>query len=203
MGAASCPGFFAVDGFQSILPSCCWEPGPLGRGKHSTYQNLGDRFPALWTRCQDRSKSHTARRYHERSLQGSRRKNTVLPEPRGAAAPPSLPCCQLQALCSGKAPQLLRVLSGWSRGDAPGPGDLRSLWGPWAAEHGYWDVFAPQQDPEQGCQCSVLVPWSWEDGCKFTDLCLRCLNMLLSATYRVLPKQSPLRDALQSACLQR
>lgn len=136
MGAASCPRFFAVDSFQSILPSCCWEPGPLGRGKHSTYQNLGDRFPALWTRCQDRSKSHAARRYHERSLQGSRRKKMVLPEPWGTAAPPSLSCCQLQALCSGKAPQLRRVLWGWSRGDAPGPGELQSLWGPRAVEYG-------------------------------------------------------------------
>lgn len=73
MGAASRLGFSAVDGFQSILPSCCWEPVPLGKGKHGTYQNLGDRFPALWTRCRDRSKSHVARRYHEKSLRRSGR----------------------------------------------------------------------------------------------------------------------------------
>lgn len=44
--------FSAVDGFQSILPSRCWEPIPLGKWKHGTYQNLGAGFPALCARCQ-------------------------------------------------------------------------------------------------------------------------------------------------------
>lgn len=83
-GAASRLGFSAVDGFQSILPSCCWEPVPLGKGKHSTYQNLGDRFPALRTRCQDRSKSHVAGRYHEECLRGGRREMRRWQEPGGA-----------------------------------------------------------------------------------------------------------------------
>lgn len=73
IGAASHPGFSAVDRFQSILPSSCWEPVPLGKGKHGTYQNLGDGFPARRTRCQDRSKSHVAGGDHEKLLRGSRR----------------------------------------------------------------------------------------------------------------------------------
>lgn len=80
-----CRGRFPIDPALPLLGT-----SPLGGGKHGTYQNLGDCFPALWTWCQDRSKSHVAMRYREKSLRGSRREMQELGELRGQPVHPLL-----------------------------------------------------------------------------------------------------------------
>jgi len=112
-----CWGRFPIDPALPLLGTV-----PLGKGKHGAYQNLGDRFPALWTQCQDRSKSHVPGRYHERSLRGSGTEMQRWQGPGGSAARSCAP-----PFAALRPPHLLLRWRGW----APRTNQQRSWGEPW------------------------------------------------------------------------